>query len=239
MFADTFQKKHQLLSKTFNDIHRKIFSLEDISVSFGSIHALKQVNLTVEMGEILFITGDSGAGKTTLLRILSGELVPNSGRAFLPNGDFTNSPFTAKVFQDLRLMADKTCRENLMLSFDRRAYISKGSFTNDMFELSRILGIHNRLDLKVSKANGGLKQKVAIIRALLSKPDILLLDEPTNSLDKENTKKIFELLNLYNVKQKLTIIWASHNTEIVKKFSGRIVHLKAGRLIYTGHACFI
>jgi cell division transport system ATP-binding protein len=88
-------------------------------------------------------------------------------------------------------------------------------------------------------ANGGLKQKVAMIRALLSKPQVLLADEPTAALDKESAMKLFEILNFYNVRRNLTVVWASHNRDLVKQFPGKIVHLDGGKLIYSGHACFI
>ena len=106
-------------------------------------------------------------------------------------------------------------------------------------ELARILGVNNRLDLKIKNANGGLKQKIAFMRALLTRPDVLLADEPTAALDFENARKMFDILNLYNVKQGLTVVWATHNKELAKKFTGRMVHMDKGKLIYSGHACFI
>ena len=95
------------------------------------------------------------------------------------------------------------------------------------------------MHLKVRDANGGLKHKTALIRALLTRPQVLLADEPTASLDKENAHKIFDLLNFYNVKRNLTVVWATHNRELVKNFPGKIVHIENGKLVYSGHACFI
>jgi cell division transport system ATP-binding protein len=73
----------------------------------------------------------------------------------------------------------------------------------------------------------------------MTKPEIILCDEPTSSCDKESSIKFFELLNYYNVKKGLTIIWASHNKELVKQFPGTMLHLDSGKLVYSGHACFI
>ena len=210
-----------------------IFSLEEVSVTFGKIRALDSVDLTVRRGEILFITGASGAGKTTLLRVLSGETKPE-GCVNLPA-----SLFIAPVFQDLRLFSKKTCEENLLTSYDPMQYSSKNEFMQDMGDLCSTLGIDNRMALRMIDANGGLRQKIAILRALLAKPDILIADEPTSSLDYNNAKKIFDILNLYNLKRGLTVIWASHNRELVKGFTGRIVHLDNGRLISSGNSCFI
>ena len=210
-----------------------IYNLEDVSVNFGKIKALDGVDLSVRRGEILFITGPSGAGKTTLMRILSGDL-KIEGRVDRPS-----SLFIAEVFQDLRLFPQKTCEENLLTAYDPMQYKTKNEFVQDMGDLSKTLGIDDRMGLRMLNANGGLKQKVAILRALLAKPDVLIADEPTSSLDYNNARRIFDVLNLYNLKRGLTVVWASHNRELVKGFTGRIVHLDKGRLISTGNSCFI
>lgn len=212
----------------------RIFYLQDVSVTYGNIQALRSVQLEIERGEILFVTGASGAGKTTLMRILSGDLNPCSGRVVLPR-----ILFVAQISQELRLIGRRTCEENLFMAYDPAHYGPKSNFVQDLMELSKIFGIDDRLGLKVCDANGGLKQKIAIICALLSRPDVLVADEPTSSLDCDNAKKVFDVFNLYNVKRGLSVIWASHNRELVKSFTGRIVHLDRGRLIHSGHACFI
>ncbi|ATH08805.1 hypothetical protein BIY24_12860 [Halobacteriovorax marinus] len=218
-----------------NFTSKNLFYLEDVTVTFGTTVGLRHVQFSVEKGEVVFITGASGAGKTTLLKVLAGDIEPDSGRVKRPD----SSVFISQVFQDLRVFGNLSCRENLNFSYDPKFYNSRKEFDKDVMELSRIVGITDRLDIKMKNANGGLKQKIAIIRALLSRPDIIVCDEPTSSLDAESARKIFDILNLYNVKRKLTVIWASHNKELVKQFSGRIVHLDGGRLVYSGHACFI
>lgn len=221
--------------KVQHTIRDHSFYLQDVTVDFGTIQGLRNVQLSISNGEVLFITGSSGAGKTTLLRVLTGELEPTSGEVVLP----PRRKFVAPVFQDLRLLEKKTCESNLWVSYDKSIHGSKKDFQNELNELTRIFGISDRLNLKVNKANGGLKQKIAIVRALLTRPDILVLDEPTSSLDAANAQKLFDVLNFYNTKRSLTVIWATHNRELVKKFSGRIVHLDRGKLVYSGHACFI
>jgi ABC-type multidrug transport system ATPase subunit len=231
-------QKNQMTEPRFQQNLRKsnLFHLQDVSVKFGSINALANVELSIESGEILFITGTSGAGKTTLLRVLSGELLVSGGLVKRPNPKIA---FISHVFQDLRLLNKKTCLENLMTAYDPNIYESKKNFIQELQELCKILGVDDRLHLKIMDANGGLKQKVAIIRALLTKPDVFIADEPTSSLDFANARRFFDILNLYNIKRGLTVIWASHNKELVQNFTGRIVHLEDGKLIYTGHACFI
>ena len=213
-----------------------VFHLEGASVHFDSVKALRAVNLTVNSGEVLFVTGKSGAGKSTLLNLLAGDILPSHGRSKRSN---TKELFVTQVFQDLKLMENKTCEDNLWVSFDPKMYKNKNEFYGDMKELARVLGFEHQLALKVKDANGGLKQKVAMVRALLGKPDVLLADEPTAALDKESAMKLFEILNFYNVRKNLTVIWASHNRDLVKQFPGKIIHLDAGNLVYSGHACFI
>jgi ABC-type multidrug transport system ATPase subunit len=214
------------------------YYLDNISVTFGNIRALRNVQFVINPGEILFITGASGAGKTTLLNVLAGDVKPTSGE-LKTHFDRNDGTFVSQVFQDLRLVEDLTLEQNLYFAFDSQIYKNKKEFASNLKELSQVLGIHDKLKLKVTKANRGLKQKVAILRALLSKPSVLLADEPTSALEKESATKVFDLLNYYNTKKQLTVVWASHNRELVKQFPGRIVHLDSGRLVYSGKACFI
>lgn len=215
-----------------------LFHLDNLSVEYGQLKALKSIQLTIYPGEILFVTGPSGAGKTSLLNVLGGHLGPTSGKAILPNHR-SSKHFVSTVFQDLRLLNKKTCEDNLWMAYDGTIYNSKNDFYRDLEDLSRMLKIHDHLGQRIEDCNGGLKQKVAMIRALLSKPTALLADEPTSSLDKENSYRLFEVLNHYNHKKGLTLVWATHNKELIKQFPGKIAHLDAGRLVYSGHACFI
>lgn len=210
------------------------FNLENVTVDFGGIKAISNINLQIRKGEIVFVTGASGAGKSTLLNVLAGNIAPTGG-----NIKIDDRVFTTQVFQDLRLVEHMSLLENLQYSFDPSVYRSRKEFDSDLNELVKILGIKNRIKLKAKDANGGLRQKVAIIRALLSKPDVFIADEPSSSLDFDNTKRLFDLLNIYNSKRGTTIIWASHNRELVQRFTGRIIHLDNSRLIHSGHACFI
>lgn len=214
----------------------RLINLQDVQVRFGEIEALRNVHFNLHKGEIVFVTGASGAGKTTLLRVIAGEVEPTSGLVKRPS---RKDCFISQVYQDLRILRDESCYQNILTAFDPLIYRKRNEFESDLNDLAGFLGIKNRLHLKMRDANGGLKQKVAIIRSLLTRPDLFIADEPTSSLDAENSKKIFDLLSLYNLKRGLTIIWASHNRELIRSMTGRNVHLDNGRLIYSGHACFI
>jgi cell division transport system ATP-binding protein len=215
-----------------------LFHLDNMSVEYGSLKALKSVQLTIYPGEILFVTGPSGAGKTSLLSVLGGHLQPTSGKAILPH-ERDSKHFVSTVFQDLRLLQKKTCEDNLWLAYDSTVYNGKNEFYREMEDLAHLLQVKDHLNRKIEDCNGGLKQKMAMMRALLSKPTAILADEPTSSLDKENSYRLFEVLNHFNHKKGLTLVWATHNKELIKQFPGKIAHLDNGRLVYSGHACFI
>ena len=215
-----------------------LFHLDNMSVEYGPVKALKSVQLTIFPGEILFVTGASGAGKTTLLSVLGGHLQPTSGKAILPQ-ERNSKHFVSSVFQDLRLLQKKTCEDNLWLAYDSSIYNSRNEFFREMEELAHLLQVKDHLNRKIEDCNGGMRQKVAMIRALLCRPTALLADEPTSSLDKDNSYRLFEVLNHYNHKKGLTLVWATHNKELIKQFPGKIAHLESARLVYSGHACFI
>ena len=163
---------------------KELYDLRNLSVQFGSITALEKVDLKIESGEIMFVTGASGAGKTTLLKVLAGEQHPSEGQIMRKK-----QLFISEIFQDLRLLGNESCEKNIFQAYDRSIYKNKGEFRRDMKDFAELLGIDDRLHLKVRHANGGLKQKVAFIRAMLTRPDIVLADEPTASLDYDNAKK--------------------------------------------------
>ena len=212
-----------------------LLTLENLSVAFGSNKALSKINLKVSKGEMLFVTGVSGAGKTTLLRCIAGEVEPTRGKIH----GLERSVFISRVFQDLRLIQELSVWENLRLSFDSLIYKNRKEFRREADRLCDFFSIKARLNDKVMDLNGGLKQLIALIRSLLSKPELILLDEPTSSLDTENALRVFELLEKFNERNGLTCIWATHNRDLVKKFNGNIAYLDKGKLIYSGHACFI
>jgi cell division transport system ATP-binding protein len=211
------------------------FSLCDVNVEFGPNRVLENIQFNFQRGEFLFVTGDSGAGKTTLLKVISGLQDITNGRYERSNREF----FCSQVFQDLRLVSKWTCERNLWCSYDSAIYKDKKAFADDIYDLCRYLGIQDKLHLKISEANRGLQQKIAMVRALLAKPDVLIVDEPTSSLDKGSAHRIYDLLSIYNLKKGVSVIWATHNQELVRSFSGRMLHLDKGKIIYSGHACFI
>lgn len=207
----------------------------NVSHSYSNISALKGINLQIRGGEFIFVTGASGAGKSTLLSIISGEIKPTHGSIMHGNDNL----FVTQVFQDLKLIENLSVLENLRMANDPTVYRNDKEFMDVMIEMGKVFGVYDALHRRVNNLNGGLKQKVAIMRALLPGPNLLVADEPTSALDFENSKKLYDVLAYYNSKRALSIIWASHNRELVRKFSGKMIHLEKGLLVHSGHACFI
>lgn len=224
-----FQKKQ--------DNSESLFRLEDVTIKYNKTLALKNVSLKISRSDFLFVTGASGAGKTTLMNLLARNLKPDRGRIY--RRALRGTEFIAEIFQDLRLMQDHTIEENLFVAYDAKIHKNRNNFYSEMIELARYFGISDKLTLVIEQANGGLKQQVAIIRSLLSRPTILIADEPTCSMDRQSAARVFDLLNYYNTKRGLTVVWASHNRALVKEFNGKTIHLDKGKVVYSGYACFI
>jgi ABC-type multidrug transport system ATPase subunit len=219
-----------------------LYRLREVNVYYDQMSALKNINLDIIPHDFIFLTGPSGAGKTTLLKVLAGLINVNSGRIEGPlsltkkNG---GKEFISLVFQDLKLIEDMSIEDNLWITYDPEIYKDKNKFYHDIKEYGSYFGLISKLKNKVQDTNGGTKQKVAVVRALLSRPQILLADEPSSSLDKESTMRLYDLLSYMNRQHKTTIVWATHNSDLVKQFRSKIVHIDAGKMVYSGHACFI
>ncbi len=227
----------RLLQNNNHSYQNFLYQLENVCIDYGKNRALSYINLVINKSEILFITGASGAGKTSLLKLLSNIIKPSKGKiiSVLDNVNL----FSAHVFQDLKLIEELSVEDNLWFSFDKKVFKKKADFIRERDDLLKILGLEEKLKAKIKNLNRGAKQKIAILRSLLTRPEVFIADEPTSALDKENAQKVFELLNYMNTKRKMTIIWATHNKELVKQFSGKIIHLEKGKLVYTGNTCFI
>jgi ABC-type ATPase involved in cell division len=232
----TFQKPTNSNQTQSGLFQSSIVSMKGVGLKFDRLEALKNIDLDFKMGELVFLTGPSGAGKTSLLRLLNREIVPSVGKIEFA----TSAPvFTAPIFQDLRLIENCTVKDNLWLVYGSISGQNAKSFEKEMDTLLKIFGISEFKESKLKNINGGSKQKVGIIRTILTQPDIILADEPTSSLDMDNTLRLFDLFAQLVFKRKTTIIWATHNRELVNRFNGRVVHLDKGKLIYSGNASFI
>ena len=203
-----------------------------------SSRALKDVSLTIDDGEFVFITGRSGSGKSTLLRILLKEVEPTSGRVVVNDMDLGRMPrrYVPKyrrqlgvVFQDFRLLKDRNVYENVAFA-QRVIGVSGRKIRESVPEMLRMVGLSSKYKSFPHQLSGGEQQRVAIARALINRPDILLADEPTGNLDPHNAMEIMGLLEEIN-RQGTTVVVVTHSSEIVNMMRKRVIIIQRGIVV--------
>lgn len=216
---------------------QKIYKTGDETVT-----ALKNINLNIDDGEFVAIVGPSGSGKSTLLHLIGGLDKPSDGNIVVDGKNLRKlkdkdlSRYRNKeigfVFQDFHLQAHLTLLENveipLMFASGKRR--KEATMQKKAKELLQLVDIGDRMNHRPSEISGGQKQRTAIARAIINKPNILLADEPTGNLDSVTGKSIIDLLKMLHKKEKMTVIVVTHDREIAK-FAERIVEIKDGLLI--------
>ena len=216
----------------------------------GGVQALAEVDFTLEKGEFLSVIGPSGSGKTTLFRILNGTERPGSGQVLYEGQHFEQARGRKKramqkrigtVYQDFCLVEQASCLENVLnaaLPDMRSLPGALGLFRPEQREEATALlervGLADKRTVRVSQLSGGQKQRVAIARALMRHPALLLADEPVASLDPVTGRQIVELLRDIQRSTGLTVLMNSHNLELAREFSGRLLGLHQGRVVFDG-----
>ncbi|MFN7823836.1 MAG: cell division ATP-binding protein FtsE [Pseudobdellovibrionaceae bacterium] len=203
----------------------------------GPTHALRDVELHVEKGEFVFLTGPSGAGKTTLFKMLSAYDKVTSGQIKVAGYDLTKIQeneipiFRRKigvVFQDFKLLKDRTIAENvalpLMIKGDRPQSIERR--VNEVLDQ---VGLRDRAHTLPEFCSGGEQQRAAIARAIIHQPGILIADEPTGNLDPRLAEEIMDLLERLCA-QGTTVFVATHDHELVKRRKKRVLSLFKGQI---------
>ncbi|MDH4469002.1 MAG: ATP-binding cassette domain-containing protein [Bacteriovoracaceae bacterium] len=213
-----------------------IFLLNQVSVFLSGQKILSDLNLKIHRGDFVFISGPTGAGKTTLLRFLYGELPSYRGEYLAQMNHQNHSQgkelFLARIYQDLKVFHDRSLKDNLMLAYDPSVYQSRAEFLEQAIDYCQLFNMEKDFHRSLDHLSGGGRQKVAIIRTLLGRPDILIADEPTSNLDRQSSIKLFEVLSHLNQKKRMTVIWATHNYEFVRNFSGRLIQMEQGKFVY-------
>lgn len=208
----------------------------------GVITAVKDVNLTIQQGEIFGIIGYSGAGKSTLIRLLNGLEKPSSGTVVV-NGQEISSISGNKlraarqkismIFQHFNLLWSRTVEENISFPLEI-AGVKKEDRAKRVKELIDLVGLSGREKSFPSQLSGGQKQRVGIARALANNPEVLLCDEATSALDPETTDQILELLLDINKRIGLTIVLITHEMHVIRKICHRVAVMEAGQIVEQG-----
>lgn len=215
----------------------------DLCKSYGSgaseVHALKNINLQVERGEIFGVIGFSGAGKSSLIRCVNMLETPTSGRILVDGQDMTalrgQSLRQARkkigmIFQHFNLLETATVYQNIAVALELNK-VPKAQIEKKVTALLALVGLENKANAFPSQLSGGQKQRVAIARALANDVDMLLCDEATSALDPQTTEAILDLLLDINRQMNITIMLITHEMNVIKKVCDRVAVLENGEII--------
>ena len=216
-----------------------MITFDDVSLNYDARHtALSNINIHIDKGEFVFIVGPSGAGKSTFVKILTHELVPETGSVIVNNIKInklkpSKVPYYRRslgiVFQDFRLLSEKTVFENIAFVLRVTGTKSKDikERVNKVLDLVGLRGKEKELP---SKLSGGERQRVAIARALVNQPTLLIADEPTGNLDPKTSEEIMKLFTEIN-HMGTTIIMVTHNKDLVNAMHKRVVNIEEGHIV--------
>lgn len=215
-----------------------MLSLKSVSKRYGNIIALDQVSFNLDNGDVLFITGPSGSGKSTLVKIISTEILPDAGEVLFNDLDVAkfNNKETLNfrknigvVYQDFKVVSDKTVRENLEVVLAVKNVPRDGWEKLVAEVLAKIMlpGKQNHFPAELS---GGELQRVAIARAVIGEPKLILADEPTGNLDWETGWEVIKLL-MEAKPEKTSVVITSHNRDLIKKSKHKVIELKEGKIV--------
>ncbi len=200
--------------------------------------ALRDINISIDDGEFVFIMGKSGSGKSTLLKLLIKEAEPTSGRIMVNDMDLQNMPrrYVPKyrrklgmVFQDFRLLKDRNVFENVAFA-QRVVGASPRKIRESVPRMLKMVGLSAKYKALPQQLSGGEQQRVAIARALINRPEVLLADEPTGNLDHENAIEIMRLLERINDRG-TTVVVVTHSVELAEMMGKRVITIERGRVV--------
>jgi ABC-2 type transport system ATP-binding protein len=236
--------KIQNLSKSFKTYERdpglKGALKSFIKRDYTDFHALQNINLNIEDGEILGILGENGAGKTTLIKLMVGLLHPTKGEVSVNNytpwnrkNDFLKM-ITVVMGQKNQLWWDIPASESFLLN--KRIYQIEDKIYNKILnEMVELLDIRHKLNTQVRRLSLGERMKMEIIASLLHRPKIIMLDEPTLGLDVISQSKIREFVKYYNEQYKATFVITSHYMQDIDSMCERVFVMNKGQGLYDGN----
>jgi glutamate transport system ATP-binding protein len=218
-----------------------LVQLEQVNKHFGSVHALRDVDLSVESGEVVVVVGPSGSGKSTLCRVINRLEPIDSGRVL-----FEGQPMPEEgrelarvrsdigmVFQAFNLFAHRTILDNVTLGPIKARKLPKARAREEAHELLRRVGIDDKADRYPAELSGGQQQRAAIARALAMEPKLMLFDEPTSALDPEMIKEVLDVMREL-AKAGTTMLVVSHEMGFARSAANRVVFMDQGQILESG-----
>jgi cell division transport system ATP-binding protein len=217
---------------------RPMIHFQNVSKEYENLTALHDLTLSVEKGEMAFLTGPSGSGKTTLLKLIYLAEMPDRGSIAIADWITTelsesNSPLVRRtigvVFQDFRLLDNRNVFENVSLALRIRG-VGEREVKTRVAEALKTVGLRHKADSYPRRLSGGEQQRVVIARAIVAEPTVLLADEPTGNLDPETASDVMRTFKDIHAKG-TTILIATHNRELYRNSGKRVFRLNEGSLV--------
>nr|WP_278244313.1 cell division ATP-binding protein FtsE [Caldisalinibacter kiritimatiensis] len=204
----------------------------------NGVKALNNISINIDKGEFVFLVGPSGAGKSTFIKLLLKEVEPSSGRIILNGQDITKVksrmiPHIRRsigvVFQDFRLLPNKTVYENVAFAMEIIGAPYKNIRRQVPMALSMV-GLSNKADSYPNQLSGGEQQRVSIARAIVNNPGLLIADEPTGNLDPDTAWEVMKIIRRIN-RRGTTVLMATHAKDIVDVMKQRVIALEKGQVV--------
>lgn len=231
---------------TVGQLGKTMIKFENIDKTYiknqQQVHALKNINLTVNQGDIFGLIGWSGAGKSTLIRLVNQLEKPTSGNVLVDGINLNKlSPVEQRkhkknigmIFQHFNLLETKTVGQNIALPLILQN-IDRAEIERRVDDMLNYVDLKAKKDSYPSQLSGGQKQRVGIARALITKPSILLCDEATSALDPQTTLSILKLLKQINNEQNITILLVTHEMEVISSICNKVAVMEQGQVIEQG-----
>jgi cell division transport system ATP-binding protein len=218
---------------------RFVIELKNVNIYQGNSVVLSDVNISLDKGEFVYLVGKTGTGKSSLLKTLYGDLDLKEGEGWVAGHElrkltWKTVPFLRRnlgvVFQDFQLMTDRNVNENL------KFVLKATGWKDEKLMDEKIIDVLDKVNLKTKgfkmpfELSGGEQQRVDIARALLNSPKLILADEPTGNLDPETSDEIMQLLFNISRDYNTTILMATHDYLVIKKYPARTIKTEAGRV---------
>lgn len=215
-----------------------IIKVNDLSKSYGDLEVLKSINLEVTQGEVITVIGPSGSGKSTLLRCLNGLEKIDAGEIIIDGENIVDSKVNidkvrekiGMVFQHFNLFPHMTVAENISLAPIELDKKSKEEARDSAYNLLKLVGLEEKLDVYPDFLSGGQKQRVAIARALAMNPKIMLFDEPTSALDPEMVGEVLAVMKRL-VNEGMTMVIVTHEMGFARETADRVVFMDEGYIV--------
>ncbi|GMA98994.1 amino acid ABC transporter ATP-binding protein [Pelosinus sp. IPA-1] len=218
-----------------------MIKVQGLNKHFGSLHVLKDINLTVGSGEKVVVIGPSGSGKSTLIRCMNLLEIPSAGQILIDGVDITapKAPVTkvresvAMVFQQFNLYPHKTVLENLTLAPILIKKVSRDEASESGLAFLDRVGLKEKADVYPAQLSGGQQQRVAIARALNMKPNIMLFDEPTSALDPEMIQEVLDVM-IDLAKEGITMVVVTHEMGFARQVADQVIFMDSGQILEKG-----